>query len=309
MFYKLFTGTNQWVAYFISACILVLVSLLSSLLGIGSENNNLLLPTIYFVLILSGTITLNELLIKHKLVGVNNYLPQFIAIIFMINAPWSENHLRILISSIISCIAIYRTLGLYNKPKMFVVCFEIGLLFGLSTIITHSFWTSVFLGAFGISWVKSTSVRDYLAYSTGFLYVIGIYFLIGYLIDYDFINPFLETFEFNIPKLNALSSYGQAAFVFVSLISVYLVFKGISRWDKQNVKTRIHYRIWLVYLLLLGPSLTFYFPKNPLENSFLFLGFPIAVLSMETINSLKKKYWVNIIGGLLILSSIAMRYI
>jgi hypothetical protein len=254
-----------------------------------------------------GTILLNELLIRHKLIRVNNYLPQFIAIVFMINAPWSGNHLKILLSSILSCIAIYRTIGLYNKSKHYLICFEIGLIYSFATCLTHSFWTSIILGIISIGWVKTTTIRDYLAFLVGFFYVIITYFVIGYLIDIDFLRPFLDIFQFNIPKLGSLNSINLASFIFVSVISLFLIFKGITGWDKQNVKTRLHYRIWLFYILLLGPSLTFYFPQNPLENTFLFLGFPIAVLSIETLNSLKKKYLITILSSVIIISSILIR--
>lgn len=311
MIYRLFVNTNQWVAYFLSAITLLLIAMGSHFFGISNieSDQSLWLPICYFAMIFSGTLMLNEYLIRLKLTGVNNYLPQFIAILFMINVPWSFNHLQLLVAIILSCIAIYRLIDLYNKPKEYVRCFEVGLLFGIATIIAHSFWPSFILGVLAIGWIKPTTIRDYLSYSIGFLFVLAIYFVFGYLTDLPLLEGFFTLLEFHIPQLGALSFFGKIAIIIIFVLSVYLIFKGLANWDKQNVKTRLHYRIWLFFLLLIGPAVTFYYPNNPLENSFLILGLPLAVLSMETIRTIKKKVWISIICYLLLVSAVFIRIV
>lgn len=271
-------------------------------------SNGFDLPLIKLLLaqlsILATAVMLNKMLQQHKLVGVGDALSGVLFLIFIMGIRDVHEYYREFISLCLITLGNQKLIGLYNVKKNYLKEFEIGILFGLSILVSPNLFLILGMMFIGLTLVVPFSWRDFCVVLLGCLWIFFLKYTLLFIIDawkFDFANGVY----FSIPKVN-----GNIRFHHISLFLLFLfetvLFLGVfSVLAKRSIKERVFYWLWIWTFIFLLFSLTFFQKPNYRPELFAFLGLPCSVFSVEYF--LKKgkatRYWIKdiIVYSLIIL--------
>lgn len=245
----------------------------------------------------------NQNLIKNKTIGVSNYLPQFIITSFLLYVNVGIETINTLISILLFVICVNKIIDLYNVKTERTKIFEVGLLLGISVLLNPVFWTSILLGFVGITWVKTVRIKDYIALLLGFL--LPVFLKATFIkLKYNSISDFLIShFHFDIHFLSSLN-YIQLLIVLILILSLLmLIVTNYRRLDQQVVKNRIYFRLWLLFLIIIGTTVLFQVDKNIFDQLLIVLSIPLSLMLSIISANKRKLLLINISIFLFIVSS------
>lgn len=228
---------------------------------------------------------------KHKFTSNTNYIPAFLCIVFFNAIPEQHQEWEVVASIALFCMVIQRLIGLYNTKHNYLKVYEIGVLTGLAIIIYPPFVLLALFYIIGLTLTTSFSWRDFV------IPLIGIFTVVFWSFLLEFLTPVqLAFFQFfkgiQLPKV--LNSFGVEQFLLISLslCQVLVLLKLFAKIEKQNIKVRIHYWLWVWFAVFLMISLIVF--QNPFQKVVLIalLGLPTSIFAIEYfIIEQRKPYW------------------
>lgn len=217
---------------------------------------------------------------KHKFIGLGDYLPSFVFLLFVSAIQHPYLYWRFWVALFLLVLTVARIMALYNSKKDYIKVFEVGVLLGLVTIVEPSL---VLLSLFyipGLALVVSFSWRDFVIPLVGivivFVVLLAIAFLLEQVFDFSVIVP-----QFSLPQLNASFTFVQLLLTSLTLFQFLFLFRLFGAIETKNIKDRLHYWLWVWMAVLIFVSLLFFqsdFNKLLLIVS---LGLPSSIFATQ----------------------------
>ena len=242
--------------------------------------------------ILGTSILINKIIQKNKIVGVGDVFSGVLFLIFMIGFQNIHQYHRELMSLFLITLANNSLICLYNIKKNYLKEFEVGILYGLSILITPSLLLMPAVVLIGISLVLPFTWRDLLIPFLGCLWVLFFINSLFFILNLDSFNPLFELY-FSIPKINLVPDLKNILIFLILVFELVLFFRIFSNLEKRSIKDRAFYWLWIWTLFFLILSYVFF--NECFENYFLIilLCLPCSLFGTEFFPKKRKLmgYW------------------
>lgn len=217
---------------------------------------------IKLLVIISGAILLNILVISQEIASKNNYLPAFFYILFAFSANSNPSIEPILFANLLIIPAFYFLMESYREEQALSAFFKAGFFMGLS-----AFFYVYYLFLFPLAFISLFILRAF-HWREWIILFIGL-FVPTYLycgLNYLGTNDFLKTFEFIRTVLSDLktpliSEYHIAFLLVVILLFVFALFQNVVKGFGNKVKTK-KTKLILLWMSAFCISLCFYSQNN-----------------------------------------------
>lgn len=298
-------GGNIVLGYILMAIIL-LAGVCISILEPGEHLNTLTSMNGVNIFLSSGltlasALFLNRFLLNYKFIALGNIAPGFFLVLFLTGLPNQVDEIKVLLSIFLLIWMIRKLISLHNVKHTYFPVFEIGVLFGIITLITPQFTAVSALFLIGLTLVKPFTWRDFIIPILGFLFVILVGLTYQFFADQDFSFVQIFHFELHKPSLKAKLNLTQLVISGITAIEFVFIFKLFAVIEKKNIRQRVHYWLWIWLSILLLISLLFLqSPINKVEL-ILIMGLPVSVFSVEFLESSIKTWQKELLIFLLIL--------
>ncbi len=219
--------------------------------------------------ILGTSILINKIIQKNKIVGVGDVFSGVLFLIFMIGFQNIHQYHRELTSLFLITLANNSLICLYNIKKNYLKEFEVGILYGLSILITPSLLLMPAVVLIGISLVLPFTWRDLLIPFLGCLWVLFFIYSLFFILNLDSFNPLFELY-FSLPKINLVPDIKNILIFLILVFELVLFFRIFSNLEKRSIKDRVFYWLWIWTLFFLIISYVFF--NEFFENYFLIIS-------------------------------------
>lgn len=251
-------------------------------------------------LTIASALFLNRFLLNYKFITLGNIAPGFFLLLFLTGLPNQVDEIKVLLSVFLLIWMIRKMISLHNVKHTYFPVFEIGVLFGVITLITPQLTAVSALFLIGLTLVKPFTWRDFIIPVLGFLFVILVGLTFQFFTDQDFSIVQIFHFEIHQPTLKAKLNLTQIVISGITAIEFVFIFKLFAVIEKKNIRQRVHYWLWIWLSIFLLVSLLFLqSPINKVEL-ILIMGLPISVFSVEFLESSIKTWQKELILFLLI---------
>ena len=242
--------------------------------------------------ILATAILLNKMLQQHKLVGVGDALSGVLFLVFILGVSDVHKYYREFISLCLITLGNQKLIGLYNVKKNYLKEFEIGVLFGLSVVISPSLFLILGMTFIGLTLVVPFSWRDFCVVLLGCLWIFFLKYTLLFILDawkFDFTN----SVYFSIPKFNGHIRFHHIALFILFLFETVLFLGVFSVLAKRSIKERVFYWLWIWTFIFLLLSLLFFQESSYRLELVALLGLPCSIFSVEYFLNKGKitRYW------------------
>ena len=242
--------------------------------------------------ILAISIILNKMLQKNKLVGVGDVLSGVLFLVFIMGVNNVHQYYKELISICLITLANNQLIGLYNVKKNYLKEFEIGILFGLSVVISPNLFLILSMLFIGIALVVPFSWRDFIVPLLGCLWIFFLKYILLFILGIGEFDMF-SGYYFSAPEFKTQFYFEYILFLLLALFELIVFLRIFMILEKRSIKERVFYWLWLWTFILLFFSLLFF--KAPFNKFFLIglLGLPCSVFSIEFFvkKAKLKGYW------------------
>lgn len=259
--------------------------------------------------ILGTSVLLNKIIQKNKIVGVGDVFSGVLFLMFMIGFQNIHQYYRELMSLFLITLSNNSLICLYNVKKNYLKEFKVGILYGLSILITPYLISMPILVMIGISLVLPFTWRDLLIPFLGCLWVLLFIYSLLFVLNIDSFNPLFELY-FSIPEINLAPDLDNILILLLLLFELVLFFRIFSNLEKRSIKDRVFYWLWIWTLFFL--IISFIFFNECFEKYFLILSLclPCSLFGTEFFPKKRKLmgYWrKECLIYLLILAQLSLR--
>lgn len=260
---------------------------------------------IYFICVYVFGAVLNEKLLEFKLININNYLPQILSIYFLSVHPPSMQSFLLICATFTILMAMLELFDLYNTSGQYITVFGLSCIISTTSLVSPSFLSlSIFFIAI-VLWVKTTNLKDVIAFLMGYIFPYFALFTLSYLLnDYYLIKYIGEQINLtwiNIPSVISFTEIFIAIFI---LANVYSFLKINTQKNAMVHKARLIFRVFSLYFITV--PLLFIFNQKYTILQFLPIvwGAIGAFFVSSYIIQLQKKWKQNIWLWLIVLSAV-----
>tara|TARA_B100000963_G_C22605541_1_gene662315 strand:+ start:980 stop:1927 length:948 start_codon:yes stop_codon:yes gene_type:complete len=244
------------------------------------------------IFILATSIFLNKTLTQNKLVGVGYALSGLLFLVFVMGINEVHQYYTEFISIFLITLGNHQLIGLYNAKKNYLKEFEIGILFGLSVVISPNLFLVISMIFVGVAIVVPFTWRDFIVPLLGFFWVLVAKLFLVFLLDiWNF--DLLHDLYFSVPVLKGDFDFNHTLLLLLCLFELVLFYKVCSILSKRSIRERVFYWLWIWTFIFFFLSL-FLFQESFDEFILVaFLGLPCSVFSVEyfTKKGKLKGYW------------------
>jgi len=268
------------------------------------------LPAIFsvifaFILLILGSLLLNNTLVIHKVIPRNNFLPALIYTSFMSLSPELLTIHPVLLANLFIILAIRTLMGLYNKQDPFQDIFNAGLMVSLASILYLPF--AIFLTLIWISLFifRTITMREIVISITGF--IIPLAFEAMYFFWNDRISEFFDgviLYYGRIVPFSFPSGYLDLAFASLITILAFIAFFRISYLTSESIISVRKRLIISLYFIVIA-MITFIYSGNNYVYHFVIAIVPLSILVSYYFVSLRKKFWAELFYTMLLIMIIA----
>lgn len=245
---------------------------------------------------------------RQKATSNTNFVPSFLVVLFLNVVPSDLVTWELGWSILVLSIVVQRLIGLYNSAHDYITVFEIGLLSGLAIVLYPPF---LLLGLFyiiGLTLSTSFSWRDFFIPILGMATVL----LFSYSFQYLFglkcsVLSYFDVFSF--PDFVKQFDLRQLLLLLLSFCQVVILMKLFGKVEKQNIKIRVHYWLWIWMAVFMMISIVLF--QKPFEKVILIalLGVPTSIFAIEYfLIEQRKPYWKkNLFLGVILILCVLVR--
>lgn len=232
------------------------------------------------IFILATSVFLNKTLRQNKLVGVGDALSGVLFLVFMMGVNNVHQYYREFISLFLITLGNHQLIGLYNVKKNYLKEFEIGILFGLSVVISPNLFLVISMVFVGVTIVVPFTWRDFIVPLLGFFWVLvaklSLIFLLGI---WDF--NILYNLYFSVPGLKGDFDFNHILLLLLCLFEFILFYRVFSILSKKSIRERVFYWLWLWTFIFFFLSLLLFQESFDEFILIALLGLPCSVFSIE----------------------------
>lgn len=276
--------------------------------AIGS--NELIGKIMALMLVLTGSFLFNQILIKHELVPKNTLIP---ALVYMILMSHSDQLLLLepaLIAGMLMLLVLHYLFQVYTEEDAYSQIFNSGFLTGIASFI---YFPSIFLIFF--IWMTFIVFRLY-KWREWFIPVTGVaipyLFLLTYFFWFDqldlVIQSYLKYFAGLIP---VHFSFKPAPLDYVITGIIFFLFLWSFLKMAANIQERnisIRKRFWSVFWFFFISFIIYIFGDFHDTSHLIFLTIPISVYISNGFSHVRKKLWIELLFGALLILIILNNY-
>lgn len=257
-----FQKTTAFSAHLFSALSLLLFLFLHSFSSISDfAFLDWFFVVVYFICIYVFGAVLNEKLLEFKLININNYLPQILSIYFLsLQQPTMQSFL--LICAVFTILMVMLELfDLYNTSGQYITVFGLSAVMSITSLVSPSF-ISLFIFFFVIVfWVKTTNLKDVIAFLLGYVFPYFALFSLSYLLnDYYLIKQLAKQINFTWISIPKSTTYNEIFIAFFIYANVYSFLKINTKKNTMVHKARLIFRVFSFYFIF-TPILFFFNAK------------------------------------------------
>lgn len=237
------------------------------------------------VLIFFQTLSINRLVIKHRLAYQITLIPGLIYILFTALIPeigvWSPQ----LIANTFIIMSLSELFLIYKRPQAAAIIFNIGFWFGIASLFVPSIILFFFFSIVGLLILRSIKLKEIFQLLVGLLTPVFLYSAIVYLINgslTNILNKYAWTFNYQIIQVNSIASF---IYIAIALLSVFCILSYRQYTIKKSIQAQK--KIDILFWLMMFSGL-FALTSNTMHPSTLVLFF-IPLSSLISTNFLNIK--------------------
>lgn len=260
---------------------------------------------VYFICIYVFGAVLNEKLLEFKLININNYLPQILSIYFLsLQQPTMQSFLLICAAFTI-LIVMLELFDLYNTSGQYITVFGLSSVMSITSLVSPSFISLIIFFFVIVFWVKTTNLKDVVAFLLGYVFPYFALFSLSYLLnDYYLIKQLAKQINFTWISIPKLTTYNEIFIAFFIYVNVYSFLKINTKKNTMVHKARLIFRVFSLYFIL-TPLLFFFNAKYTIIEFLPVLWGGIgAFLVSSYIIQIQKKWLQNLWLWMIVLSSV-----
>jgi hypothetical protein len=256
---------------------------------------------LFYIGLLANALLLNRVVIKHQLLLKNTNLVASVLVLLAVLVPNSLTLNPIVLANVFLILALDKTLTLYNQPKVYHLCFQVGFLIGIAAHFYLPAALLLLLFFVALLVIRTFVWRDWIIAILGFL--VPFCYSWTYFFWNDALNDYYALFTV-LPKtfphaLSQVKELQQLALAVISTVGLVAVYREMSH------ATVRHKNLLTVVLCYFGLSLFMLFMRDMmLADLYVMCWIPLSIMLSVYLQSLRKKWLAEVSFLLLVLLGI-----